>query len=90
MKTVLLDGAKITCPEDVHDAFAAVLRFPDWYGRNLDALFDLLTQPAVAVTVILRRTELLEAVLGRRWRSLRRCLRDAAAQNPRITILEEN
>ena len=90
MKTVILDGTAITGPEDVHEAFAAVLRFPDWYGRNLDALHDLLTEPPVAVTVILRHPDLLEQKLGRRWRSLRRCLRDAAAQNPRITVLEEN
>jgi RNAse (barnase) inhibitor barstar len=25
------------------DAIAAALSFPDWFGRNLDALYDLLT-----------------------------------------------
>ena len=27
------------------DAIAAGLRFPDWFGRNLDALADLLADP---------------------------------------------
>ena len=28
------------------ERFAEVLRFPDWFGRNLDALFDLLDEHA--------------------------------------------
>lgn len=29
--------------ESLHDVIAAVFSFPSWYGRNLDALYDLLT-----------------------------------------------
>ena len=89
METVILDGAEITCIEDVHRAFADALQFPDWYGNNFDALYDMLTVPRSAVTVVLRRPTLLEAMLGRRCRTLRRVLRDAAEENPGILIEEE-
>ena len=89
MDTVILDGAEITCIEDVHRAFADALQFPDWYGNNFDALYDMLTVPREAVTVVLRRPTLLEAMLGRRYRTLLHVLRDAAEENPGILIEEE-
>ena len=37
-----LDGAAVETARDLHDALAGALGFPDWYGRNLDALADCL------------------------------------------------
>lgn len=42
----LLDAASWHTTEDLHDALAAALAFPAWYGRNLDALDDLLDDVA--------------------------------------------
>lgn len=89
MKTVILNGAEITEMADVHTAFAAVLDFPEWYGRNLDALYDMLTVPQESVTVVFRYPALLEETLGRRFRTLCRVLRDAAEENPGIFIETE-
>ena len=89
MRYVILDGAEIGCIGDVHRSFAAALDFPDWYGNNFDALYDLLTVPQESVTVVLRHPTLLEAMLGRRYRTLCRVLRDAAEANPGILIEEE-
>ncbi|MFN8280951.1 MAG: barstar family protein [Saprospiraceae bacterium] len=35
-----LTGAKCRTENELHDSMAASLNFPDYYGRNLDALFD--------------------------------------------------
>lgn len=78
MKTVILDGLNIFDMEDVHDTFSAALDFPAWYGRNLDALYDMLSNPHGEVTVILRHTELLSSALGKRWMGLVRVLQDAS------------
>ncbi|WP_211357244.1 barstar family protein [Nocardioides rubriscoriae] len=37
-----VDGAHVATAPELHDALAAALGFPDWYGRNLDALHDCL------------------------------------------------
>ncbi|MFC7342178.1 barstar family protein [Saccharopolyspora griseoalba] len=39
----VLDGADLDSKRTTLDGIAAVLDFPEWAGRNLDALFDCLT-----------------------------------------------
>ncbi|MBQ6240366.1 MAG: barstar family protein [Firmicutes bacterium] len=41
MKTIILPAARLN--DDPHPYLAEVFGFPSWYGRNLDALYDLLT-----------------------------------------------
>lgn len=42
MKTITIDCTCIESREHLHAAFAAALSFPEWYGKNLDALHDCL------------------------------------------------
>ncbi len=87
MAEIVLDGLELRSLEEVHDRFAAVL--PAWYGRNLDALFDCLTDPGEPVTVRLLHREALENRLGPRGRALVRLLRRAAEETPRVALAEE-
>ena len=41
---VVLDGRGMTDRKVVHDELKKQLMLPDYYGRNLDALFDVLTE----------------------------------------------
>lgn len=86
MAEIVLDGRELPSMEAVHDRFAPLL--PEWYGRNLDALFDCLTDLREPVTVRLLNREALEGRLGRRGRALVRLLRRAAEENPQVTVLE--
>jgi len=40
---VILDGLSIESEDDFHEAIAKAFNLPNWYGRNLDALWDVLT-----------------------------------------------
>ena len=42
----VLDGGSVGNRETLHRVLAAGLQFPDWYGGNLDALHDCLTEIA--------------------------------------------
>ena len=64
MRTVVLDGEKIQNREMLHDVLAEGLNFPEWYGRNLDALFDCLTDLRSGAKIVLCREELLREKLG--------------------------
>lgn len=90
MAEVMLDGLELETLEEVHSRFARALALPEYYGRNLDALFDCLTGQAEGVTVRLRHREALLERLGRRGGALVRLLRRAAEENPRVTLVEED
>lgn len=86
MTEILLHGQESL--EEIHDRFAEALRLPVYYGRNLDALFDCLTDLQEDVTVHLKDPAALEERLGSRGRALTALLRRAAAENPRVRLLE--
>ena len=44
MKRVTLDCRGVTDARHLHEALKEALGLPDWYGHNLDALFDCLTE----------------------------------------------
>ncbi|MCI9331737.1 MAG: barstar family protein [Oscillibacter sp.] len=89
MAEVVLDGLELETPEDIHDLFAGTLALPEYYGRNLDALFDCLTDCQNVLVIRLRHQGALEDRLGPRGRALIRLLRQVAAENPLVTLFEE-
>ena len=84
MRVVLLDGAHMTDREEVHRLFAQALEFPSWYGNNLDGLYDLLCEQS-DLSLHLTHCHALTG-LGDYGQALLDTLRDAAAENPRLTL----
>lgn len=41
---VILDAARMNCRKEAHAYLAQQLTFPPYYGSNLDALYDTLTE----------------------------------------------
>ena len=82
MKELLLDAETLYTREQLR---TKVCGFPADYGRNRDALYDLLTAyPAARLT--LRHPEMLVAHLGNYGELVLRVLADAAAENPAFTL----
>ncbi len=84
METCVLDGEKITGREELHDRLAASLGFPDWYGRNLDALYDCLTDLDKEVEIRLVHEAAFREKLGEYATAFLGVMRDAAGENSRI------
>jgi len=49
---MILDGKNMTTRTAAHDEIARVLEFPEHYGRNLDALWDLLNEKTWRIRLI--------------------------------------
>ncbi len=54
MKEIILDCAQITDEVQLHQALFNALSLPEWYGHNLDALFDCLTELEEETHLILK------------------------------------
>ena len=85
----ILDGSRMTSRAEAHAHLAEALDFPDWYGKNLDALFDLLSTRSEETVLLVRHCTALEASLGAYGRALLSTLSDAAAENHRLHLVEE-
>ena len=43
MKEIVINCTAVGSMAEMHEVLARELNFPDWYGKNLDALHDCLT-----------------------------------------------
>ena len=82
MIELVLDGREITGRADLHRRLQEGLRLPWWYGRNLDALFDCLTDLREETTVRLLHRPALRETLGPYADRLDRVLCRAQEENP--------
>ena len=83
---VIVDGALILNREMLHDTLSTALRLPAWYGRNLDALYDCLTDVQEETVVVLRDRAALEEHLGGYGRRFMRLLEEVSRENPHIRL----
>ena len=79
MQYIFLDGARILSNADLHAAFAAELAPEEGYGRNLDALHDVLTDRTEPLGIVIVNEAPLREHLGRRANGFFRLLRDLQA-----------
>ena len=85
----VLDSGSVGNRETLHRVLAAGLQFPDWYGGNLDALHDCLTEINQPTELVIRGGDALETALGNYAAAFRRVLTDSAAQNDALTVTWE-
>ena len=76
MKTVLFDGGTIS-PAAIGEA----LSFPLYFGGNLDALYDCLTEIGTPTAIVVTDAAAAD-------RTILRVLRDAARENSNLTLTE--
>jgi len=74
MKLILIDGAELS-----HAEIARRLSFPEYYGENLDALHDCLTDISVDTAVIIPHA-------GAADPRILRVLRLSAGENPHLHV----
>ena len=86
--TYRIDCRELTSRAAAHDCFARVFALPAFYGRNLDALYDVLTE-LPPCTLLLEHTGCLYDALGPYAEKLLGVFRDAARENPNIQIQED-
>ena len=84
--TVILDGKAMVDRVAAHSHLAERLELPTWYGRNLDALYDVLTEISDDTEIVLENPAAVAEQLGKYGEALLSTMQEAAESNPHLTI----
>ena len=87
MIDVLLDGEQIRDREQLHSVLAERLDFPAWYGANLDALYDCLTDIRDDTRLTILHSGKLQETLGVYGERFLEVLGEAEEDNVRFTFV---
>ncbi len=81
MTEYVLDGTRVRSKRTMYTALADALSFPDWFGHNLDGLYDCLVDlswlPEGELVVIWTHPEVLARADPAGYRAIREVLDDA-------------
>ncbi len=83
MKKKIVDLRGITDKKDLHELLKKKLRFPEYYGCNLDALYDVMTEPRYGMELTLLADDTTDSRL---FDSLLETLRDAEESNSGLKV----
>lgn len=89
MRKILLDFRVADTKEKVQEYLMLSFEFPDYYGRNLDALFDMLTGLGEDTCVGVFGIDDSDEVPGKYLRQVRRVMQDAERENPHLCVIFE-
>ena len=72
----------------LHDRIEQGLSLPEWYGRNLDALYDVLTEPEFGgeCMICFAGCADLKESMPRYYRAMQQMCRAASEENPGLTV----
>ena len=83
---VILDAEKMTDKQSTHAYLKETLDLPVYYGNNLDALYDVLSEICEDTQIILRDPAAVAEQMGKYGEALLATMQEAAEENPRLTV----
>ena len=87
MKYAYLNGRQIESREQLHAALKEQLDFPEYYGCNLDALYDLLSCEREKVCICLLFADEMEENLGSYYNRFLYTLNDVCEENENVSLV---
>ena len=89
MKKIVLDGNKMTTIEQAHLYIKEQLDLPEYYGNNLDALWDILSVESTRKSIMLINRDSLVNNIGAYANCLINVFLEASKINTNITFCVE-
>jgi ribonuclease inhibitor len=86
MRQVIIDGKKMQDKDTVHTYLQSQLRIPSYFGNNLDALWDALSNYDKPLEIICLHHEQMIDQLGNYGKSILNILEEAAEKSPNIFL----
>ena len=86
MRKITLDIEKMRSLPMLHKYLHTTLALPEYYGANLDALYDCLTEIAEPIELVVPKQVADEAYLGWYGQQFLQMLQDAAEANEALQV----
>ncbi len=83
---ITLRGIDFASVEELQDYLKEALQAPDYYGRNLDALYYVLTDITLETVICIDTDDMENEEMADYFGRLIKVCRDAAAGNPSLTL----
>lgn len=81
MQEVIIKGKEFETIREVHEYLAEELNFPGYYGKNLSALYDVLTEICDDTKVIMDLTDMEDEQMAELLEHMLEVMTDAADAN---------
>lgn len=87
MRNIILNGKRMISREITHAYLKRKLNLPPYYGRNLDALYDVLTERNEYTVITLINQHVMKDKLGLYGEKIIQVFRDAKEENHHLHFL---
>ena len=84
---IVLDAKRFKGRTRAHAYLKEALRLPDYYGKNLDALYDCLGEISEETVIVIPKVIQNKEYLGEYGGTMLRVFKDAAGENGALTIV---
>lgn len=89
MQEVYINGKDFDTPKEVHEFLSEELNLPDYYGNNLSALYDVLTELSDDTRIILDLSEVEDENMIEMLERMAEVMTDAADENEYLEVSVE-
>ena len=87
MREVVFDSSHVERLDQLHSELARIFDFPDYYGANLDALYDCLSADvALPLRIIWKNYNITRSKLGKDVEKVLKVMKDFAKEEPDFTL----
>lgn len=83
---ITLDFGRIKTEEELHSYIKRKLEFPDYYGDNLDALWDMLTGESEEMRITIKHSEHFIDNLGEYAEDVLDIFEESAEENSNLEV----
>ncbi|MBR2528301.1 MAG: barstar family protein [Blautia sp.] len=87
MRIAAIKGADFKNREQIHEYLAGILEFPPYYGKNLSALYDVLTETDLKTQIRIDYENMLDQEMIEYLDRMVQVITDAAAGNPDLELI---
>ena len=89
MREIIIFGSEVRSRLDIHECISEALNFPSWYGNNLDALYDCLSEISYYVLIRIVGKDIIDQRLDGYGTRLITVLTAVSMEKPNIEFIVE-